>query len=204
MFPIQVRTGRGENQPWDGDLHTTSPVAWGNYRQLDEQSYLVMRLLPRCAESLRLRPITTSVQLEVPAGSPEHQAVEDWLRYGAPFHNVPGTITDITGPPGLLDTSGPGRFSFIATTAPDSDRPDLDIRLLAADGAVVHTLELADVHVSRGLDGPGVWLTGTDRAGVLGFRFLLNGPDRDRVRMTDLPGRQNPRRRAASVGGADR
>ncbi|MBF8189646.1 hypothetical protein ITP53_28715 [Nonomuraea sp. K274] len=27
-------------------------------------------------------------------------------------------------------------------------------------------------------------IRGTDRSGVLAFRFLLNGPDRDRVRMT--------------------
>ncbi len=66
----------------------------------------------------------------------------------------------------------------------DSDRPDLEIRLLAADGSVAHTLELVGVRVSRGLDGPGAWLSGTDRAGVLEFRFLLGGPDRDQVRMT--------------------
>jgi hypothetical protein len=143
-----------------------------------------MRLLPRCAESLRLRPITGSVQLEVPVGSPEHQAVEDWLRYGAPFHNVPGTVTNVSGPPSLLTSSGPGRFSFMAAAEADCDRPDLEIRLLAADDSVTHTLELVEVRVSRGLDGPGAWLSGTDRAGVLEFRFLLGGPDRDQVRMT--------------------
>ncbi|MEV4287776.1 hypothetical protein AB0K40_19895 [Nonomuraea bangladeshensis] len=51
-------------------------MAWVHYRQLDADSYLAMRLLPRCAESLRLRPITTAVNLEVPVGSPEQQAVE--------------------------------------------------------------------------------------------------------------------------------
>jgi hypothetical protein len=183
-YDLQVRTGRVEEQPWDGDLHIASPVAWVHYRQLDEQTYLVMRLLPRFAESLRLRPITGSVQLEVPVGSPEHQAVGDWLRYGAPFHDVPGTVTNVSGPPSLVTSSGSGRFSFMAAPEADSDRPDLEIRLLAADDSVAHTLELVEVCVSRGLDGPGVWLSGTDRPGVLEFRFLLNGPDRGRVRMT--------------------
>jgi hypothetical protein len=183
-YDLQVRTGRVEEQPWDGDLHTASPAAWVHYRQLDEQTYLVMRLLPRCVESLQLRPITGSVQLEVPVGSPEHQAVEDWLRYGAPFHNVPGTVTNVSGPPSLLTSSGLGRFSFMAATEADGDRPDLEIRLLAADDSVTHTLELVGVRVSRGLDGPGAWLSGTDRAGVLEFRFLLGGLDRDQVRMT--------------------
>ncbi|MFI7642271.1 hypothetical protein [Nonomuraea sp. NPDC049400] len=183
-YELQVRPGRVADQPWDGDLHTAAAVAWVDYRQLDEESYLVMRLLPRCAESLRLRPITASVELEVPVGSPEHQAVEDWLRYGAPFQDVPGTVTGITGPPGLLRAGGPGRFTFLAATESESERPDLEVRLLTGDDTVAHTLDLIDVRLSHGVDGPGVWLSGTDRAGVLAFRFLLNGPDRDRVRMT--------------------
>lgn len=137
-----------------------------------------------CAESLRLRPITTSVQLEVPVGSPEQQAVEDWLRYGAPFHDVPGAITSVTGPPGLLTSTGLGRFSFMVPSEPGADRPDLEIRLLTADDTVAHTLDLVDVRVARGVDGPGVWLSGTDRSGVLEFRFLLNGSERNRVRLT--------------------
>ncbi|MGI5292804.1 hypothetical protein ACQEVF_57165 [Nonomuraea polychroma] len=152
-------------QAWDGDLHTASPVAWVHYRQLDEDSYLVMRLLPRCAESLRLRPITTSVNFEVPVGSPEQQAVEDWLRYGAPFHDVPGTVTSVTGPPGLLRSTGPGQFTFMVTAGPDNERPDLEIRLLTADDTVAHTMDLIDVRISHGVDGPGVWLSGTDRSG---------------------------------------
>ncbi|MEV6863343.1 hypothetical protein AB0M44_20355 [Streptosporangium subroseum] len=183
-YEVQIRSGRTNEQAWDGDLHTPIPVAWVHYRQLDEESYLLMRLLPRCAESLRLRPITTSVQLEVPIGSPEQQAIEDWLRYGAPFHDVPGTVTSVTGPPSLPTSPGPGRFSFMVTTEPDSDRPDLEIRLLTADDTVAHTLDLVDVRTSQGVDGPGVWLSGTDRSGVLKFRFLLNGPGRDQMRMT--------------------
>ncbi|SEU34157.1 hypothetical protein [Nonomuraea wenchangensis] len=60
----------------------------------------------------------------------------------------------------------------------------MEVRLLARDDTVAHTLHLADVRINRGVDGPGVWLSGTDPSGVLEFRFLLNGPDRDRVRMT--------------------
>lgn len=183
-YDVQVRPGRVDQQTWDGDLHTTSPVAWVHYRQLDEHSYLAMRLLPRCAESLRLRPITAAVNLEVPVGSPEQQAVEDWPRYGAPFHDVPGTVTSITGPPSLLRSTGPGRFTFMVTAEPGNERPDMEVRLLAPDDTVAHTLHLTGVRINRGADGPGVWLSGTDPSGVLEFRFLLNGPDRDRVRMT--------------------
>ncbi|MEU1734202.1 hypothetical protein [Streptosporangium sp. NPDC020145] len=182
-YEVQIRSGRVREQAWDGDLHSPVPVACVHYRQLNEESYLLMRLLPRCAESLRLRPITTSVHLEVPAGSPEQKAVEDWLRYGAPFHDVPGTVTNVTGPPGLPTPTGPGRFSFMVAAERDADRPDLEIRLLVADDTVAHTLDLVDVQVARGVDGPGVWLSATDRSGVLEFQARLNGPDHHQINM---------------------
>ncbi|MFC3985199.1 hypothetical protein [Streptosporangium jomthongense] len=183
-YDVQIRPGRVDQQAWDGDLRTTSPVAWVHYRQLDEDSYLAMRLLPRCAESPRLRPITAAVKLEVPVGSPEQQAIEDWLRYGAPFRDVPGTVTDVTGPPGLLRSTGSGRFTFMVTADSSSDRPDMEVRLLAPDDTVTHTLPLTNVRINNGLDGPGTWLSATDPSEVLEFRFLFNGPGRDRVRMT--------------------
>ncbi|MFG1679153.1 hypothetical protein ACGFNP_03195 [Nonomuraea sp. NPDC049269] len=40
------------------------------------------------------------------------------------------------------------------------------------------------LRVVQGVDGPGVWLSGADRSGALEFRFLMNGLDRDRRRMT--------------------
>ncbi|MDR8413534.1 hypothetical protein MTP10_32955 [Nonomuraea sp. 3-1Str] len=95
-----------------------------------------------------------------------------------------GTVTSITGPPGLLRSTGPGRFTFMVTADPGSDRPDMEVRLLAPDDTVAHTLHLTGVRINHGVDGPGVCRSGTDPSGVLEFRFLLNGPDRDRVRMT--------------------
>jgi hypothetical protein len=185
-YEVQIRAGRVNEQAWDADLHTASPVAWVHYRQLDEDTFLVLRLLSRCAESPRLRPITASVELDVPTDSPERRAVEDWLRYGAPFRDVPGSVTDVTGPPGTLTPGGLGRMTFMAAAGSAAELPDLEVRLLTADDAVAHTLELVDVRVSRGAHGPGMWVSGTDRSGVLEMAFLLNGADHDhdRVRMS--------------------
>ncbi len=183
-YEVHVRSGRVSEQAWDADLHASSPVAWVHYQQLDEDSYLVLRLLPRCAESTRLRPITVSVELEAPQGSPEQQAVEDWLRHGAPFDDVPGTVTGITGPPSALTSGGPGHLSFMTPKGSGSELPDLEIRLLNPQGQVMHTLDLVEVRASRGVEGPGLWLSGTDRSGVLQLGFLLNGAEHERVRMT--------------------
>jgi hypothetical protein len=183
-YEVQLRLGRVSEQAWDADLLASSPVAWLHYRQVDENSYLVLRLLPRCAESTRLRPITASVELEAPQGSPEQQAIEDWLRHGAPFDDVPGTVTGVTGPPSALTSGGPGHLSFMTPKESGSELPDLEIRLLNPQEQVVHTLDLIDVRTSRGVEGPGLWLSGTDRSGVLQLGFLLNGAEHERVRMT--------------------
>jgi hypothetical protein len=187
-YEVQIRAGRVDEQAWEADLHTASPVAWVHYRQLDEDTHLVLRLLSRCVESPRLRPVTASVELQTLPGSPEGQAVEDWLHYGAPFRDVPGTVTDVTGPPGTLTSGGPGRMSFMAAAGSGDELPDLEIRLLTATDTVAHTLDLTDVRVSRGMQGSGTWLSGADRSGVLEMAFLLNGPgsssDPDRVRMS--------------------
>src|SRR5258707_14056922 len=93
QYDLQVRAGRVQEQPWDGDLHTGSPVAWVHYQQLDEQMYLVMRLLPRCAESLRLRPITASVDLEAPCRPADRRRVHGGSRGARPFHDWHGPVT---------------------------------------------------------------------------------------------------------------
>jgi hypothetical protein len=182
-YELEIRKGLLHDQPWDIDLRNTSPVAYVHYEQFESDHYLVMRLVPLCAESLSLRPITVSAELKVTPGSPEQQAVEEFFQFGAPFQNMPGTITAITGPPGINGTTGLGRFSFMVASEPGNDRPDLEARLLSPDGSVLHTLDLIDVEVSQGVHGPGTWISGQDRGGALEFQLLLNGSDGHMLRI---------------------
>ncbi|GGT42498.1 hypothetical protein GCM10010176_102510 [Nonomuraea spiralis] len=71
----------------------------------------------------------------------------------------------------------------MVATDPDADRPDLEIRLMTSDDTVADMLDLVDVQAARGVDGPGGWLSGTDRSGVLKFQVRLNGPEHNRVNM---------------------
>ncbi|WP_344242537.1 hypothetical protein [Actinocorallia libanotica] len=182
-YEVQVRTGRVKDLEWDADLNTDPLAAFVRYLQVNEACHLVIKLLPRCAESARLRPITMSVDLEVPPGSAEQQAVADWQRYGSPFHNVPATITHVSGPPGITPVGGPGQISFLAA-ASQNHLPDLEIRLTARDGTGDLTLGLRDPQVSSGQDGS--WLAGVDYSGVLTFQVLLNGTEdkQDRIQMS--------------------
>ncbi|MFF4985686.1 hypothetical protein ACFY19_00780 [Streptosporangium saharense] len=192
-YAFEVREGRMTEQPWDADAYREDLTAFVRYLQLNERYYLVMRLMARAVESFRLRPITGSFSLQVPVDSAEQQAVEEFLQYGAPFADIDGVITHTSGPPGLPSESGPGQLSFIVHAGVAGDRPDLEIRLIAADGAVLHTLDLVGVRASRGVDGPGIWLAGHDPSGLLQLHFLVNADDHDifrlHVDLDDLAGK---------------
>ncbi|GAA1761836.1 hypothetical protein GCM10009734_82580 [Nonomuraea bangladeshensis] len=182
-YSFDVREGRVSEQPWDGDVLGDDLTAFVRYLQLNERHYLVMRLVARAVESFSLRPITGSLELQVPVDSAERQAVEEFLRYGAPFADIDGTITHSSGPPGLPEESGPGRLSFMVAAGAAGDRPDLELRLVAADGTVLHALDLVQVRASRGVDSPGIWLAGQDPGGLLHLQFLVNAGDRDTFRL---------------------
>ncbi|MBF9127986.1 hypothetical protein I0C86_03085 [Plantactinospora sp. S1510] len=181
-YELEIRAGHLRDHPFEADLRRHSPVAEVQYTQLDPEHFQVMRIVPLCAESTRLRPITTSLRLEVTTGSAEHQAVEEFRHFGAPIHAIPGTVTETTGPPGHDRGTGDGLFSIMPLASSD-DLPDFEVRLVTANGAPLHTLDLVDVAVSRGISGPGMWLSGRDRSDVLQFKFYLNGPDGDEVRI---------------------
>uniref|UniRef100_UPI003F495464 hypothetical protein n=1 Tax=Streptosporangium sp. CA-256172 TaxID=3240076 RepID=UPI003F495464 len=192
-YVFEVREGQVSEQPWDADAYREDLTAFVRYRQLNERHYLVMRLVARAVESFRLRPITGSFSLQVPVDSAEQRAVEEFLRYGSPFTGVDGAVVQLSGPPGLPSESGPGQFSFIVHPGAAGDRPDLEVRLLAADGTVVHTLDLVGVRASHGVDGPGIWLASHDPSGLLQLQFLINAGDHDTFRLNvdldDLAGK---------------
>ncbi|MFI7049825.1 hypothetical protein ACWDTT_13755 [Streptosporangium sandarakinum] len=123
----RLAAGSGLRISWMDRDHLDG-TAFVRYLQLNERHYLVMRLVARAVESFSLRPITGSLELQVPVDSAERQAVEEFLRYGVPLADIDGTITHSSGPPGLPDESGPGRLSFMVAAGAAGDRPDLEDR----------------------------------------------------------------------------
>ncbi|MFI7640506.1 hypothetical protein [Nonomuraea sp. NPDC049400] len=192
-YEFEVREGQVRQLPWDAGVDDRALIAFVRYLQLNERHYLVMRLVARAVESFSLRPIAGTFELQVPVDSAEQQAVEEFLRYGAPFADIDGSIARTSGPPGLPGESGPGRLSCMVTAGAAGDRPDLEVRLIGPDDTVLHTLDLVQVRTSRGVDGPGIWLEGQDSSGLLRLRFLLNAGDHDILRpvvdLAELPGK---------------
>jgi hypothetical protein len=60
-----------------------------------------MRVIPRRPAALLLRPISTTIRLIAENGSPKQEAIENFRHFGAPFADIPGTVSAVTGPPGI-------------------------------------------------------------------------------------------------------
>jgi hypothetical protein len=187
-YEIDLRAGHLRDQPFEAAMQTETNAAFVQYRQVTEDYFRVMRIFPRRPAALLLRPISTTIRLSVENGSPEQEAVETFRDFGAPFADVPGTITAVSGPPGIHREPGDGRFTVMALPSNAANLPDLELRLLDANGQPIHTLDLVDVDLARGLDTQGVWLSGKDRAGAITFTMLTNGPDgQDEIRVEPQP-----------------
>ncbi|MCM4084797.1 restriction endonuclease [Paractinoplanes hotanensis] len=187
-YEIDLRAGRLRDEPLEAALQTETNAAFVEYRQVTEDRFGVMRIFPRSPAALQLCPISTSIRLTVENGSPDQEAIEAFRDFGAPFADIPGTVTAVTGPPGIHRASGDGRFTVMAVPSNAANLPDLELRLLNANGQPIHTLDLVDVELARGLNTVGVWLSGKDRAGALAFTMLMNGPDgQDEIRVEPQP-----------------
>jgi hypothetical protein len=182
-YEMEIRVGRVSDEPLEAALLSPTNAALIQSKQLDETHYQVMRIIPRHPSAIELRPISTHITLDVATGSAEHEAVQDFLHFGAPLYGIPGTVAAVTGPPGIHQPTGDGTFTILVLPGP-AELPDLELRLVDADGGTLQTLDLVDVRLARGASGVGMWISAADRSGSLVVTFLMKGPDgQDEVRI---------------------
>lgn len=183
-YELEIRAGLIQNEPIEAVMQTPSDAAFIEFQQVDEAHYRVMRVIPRRAAALILRPISTSIMLQVATDSSDQEAVEDFLHFGAPLAGIPGTVTSVTGPPGIRQPTGDGRFTVLALPTDGAALPDLELRLIGSEGQAIETLDVVDVQIARGIRGAGMWISARDRSGVLHVTLLLKGPDgQDEIRI---------------------
>ncbi|WP_433379293.1 hypothetical protein [Streptosporangium sp. CA-115845] len=187
-YRIEIRSGRLRDLPWDdADARSCPSAALIEYKELDEDTYVVLWTIPRAAESAYLRPITVSVTLQPEEGSPELQSVREFLEYGAPLRDVPATITAMEGPPRLGRDTGAGRIHIMIPPRAADELPDLEVRLIAPDETPLGNLDVVDVRYAQGPAGQGQWIAARDHSGVLEFEFLVSGPEMGQLRMMMQP-----------------
>ncbi len=143
-------------------------------REVGDNHLWVLRVSPRCAESFRLRPLSTTVTMAAEPGSPEHDALHRFFTYGvAPDIPLPARIIGAEGPPGATPPLGEALIQIGAAATSQSSGLDLELRIEPSGRCV----ELIAIEQTRGLNGQGIRLAGTDRAGAITVEFLGNNAD---------------------------
>lgn len=113
-----------------------------------------------------MRPIGGTLALSPAPDCEQKAALTDFLEYGSPFTEMPGELTEVTGPPGLM-TPGGGLFS-VSPMNSEGSLPPLELQLSRASSGVTLRLQITNVRSSRGPRGDGFSVSANDRSGTLG------------------------------------
>jgi hypothetical protein len=137
----------------------------------DSNITTVLHVIPKCAESCRLKPITFGISVRAESGTEAHSVLQDFIQYGIPPQNIQAEIKDVQSPPGG-PLPGKGIISLIDYSEQDK-LPPLEIKFSPneSDGEVF----AVDVeHISHGVapSGEGSYLRFSDRSSVATITLL--------------------------------
>ncbi|GIU54301.1 hypothetical protein NicSoilC12_00500 [Arthrobacter sp. NicSoilC12] len=168
-YVVDIRTGNA-NDVEESQLHADARGAsFIQYVQISEEQYAGIRVLPLSAESPWLRPIGGTFVFTPPPGSDQAEALADFLNYGTGFTAMPGELTDVKGPPGLVEP-GAGLFSVFPVYA-ESSMPPLELQVNSPGEGVILRLPLTNIKAVSAPRGDGFSLTAEDASGTLSFGF---------------------------------
>jgi hypothetical protein len=176
-YQVEVHAGDLREIPINSQLSGLEDTTFATFSQINDEYYSVLKLHALCAESQRLRPISTTVQMRARIDSPEHEALERFFSYGAPISVIPAEITESSGPPGTMHT-GEGLLSILPVNDEDSQLPDLELRIVGRAGYVTERIDLTNIHFTRGIRDSGIRIAGTDLSGTLGIEILTGITDK--------------------------
>lgn len=170
-YEVAVRSGRLTESAIDQLSAVDRHAALVTFRELEGDCYQQVSIYPKCRESGRLRPISTTVSVDPTADEQALQAAHDMLAYGAePDRPIPVNVIRAEGPPGAETSSGPALLYVMNVDQPV--RPDLELRM--GD----RHLEFANIRTTRGFNG--VQVSGDAQGGV--FKVFITFHDGGRTR----------------------
>jgi hypothetical protein len=170
-YEVSVRRGRLTDSVLDQLQTVDSRAALVTFRELDDDYYQQMSIYPKCVESGRLRPISTTLSVDPTADEDTLRAARDLIAYGAePDRPLPVNIIRSEGPPGAESSTGPALLYVMNADQPA--RPDLELRMGET------RLPFKNVVITRGFHG--LQLSGEDEGGV--FKVIVTFHDSGQTR----------------------
>lgn len=167
---------------------SATPAIWGDQRDVDRafsehqvvRSDLVMRLsradrdtvliidvFAKTALSTELRPIAGSFTVTAKVGSPEHDALRHWFKYGSPLELPMGSVDgEFHGIEGLGNPVEGAALRVLPGAIPDDAPTHLRLVIFAPDGAEVGCVMMRRTYLTAGTglgSNPGMETTFVDQ-----------------------------------------
>lgn len=174
-YEIEVVFGEATDAILERDQDQHPTAALFTYEQFAEDRYAVTRVYPRFSGAEAIRPTKQRITLTAEPGSEEHQALESFMAFGAPFDGISGTVTESEGPAGTTQL-GQASFSFMAARSNTFGFPPLEIRVVDRAGRTVHSIPAENVRRSSGVNSGGQWIAFSDTHGILDIDLQFGAP----------------------------
>ena len=161
-----------------------TPTTIASVRLTDNERCVTFNIIPRFNEALKERPVPGSMTLAAMPGSPLHQQIDDWAKYGAPLQDVAAKNVSWDLPGGFGGSWEDARITIGASKPlPGAVHETITLRVLEVDGSVVESLDFVTEDASSGADKKGVRSVGHDtEAGLVRYELrMLRDDDESRV-----------------------
>ncbi|WP_146752350.1 MULTISPECIES: hypothetical protein [unclassified Actinomyces] len=173
-------------------FNTTHKDAFAVWTQRDsDDHYLLLHIIPRCRESAQLSPISMDMTLKADPGTAQHEALQNFVRYGVPPQNIDVDITNVVSPPGGLQP-GHGTITLFDVPCSDTPLPPLELALTPSADEDTVAVNIERLTAGSGIIEGGWHLTLIDEARVFELTMLFVSPRKAstfQFRRADLTGR---------------
>jgi hypothetical protein len=154
------------------DFSQPANVVYAKYRFFDDKRCLVIRAFPRTEGMSQLRPIRLHYHLEPREGTPEVKAVEEFFQHGTEITDIPGAVSVLDDPTGLVESDQSAQLISFVTQA-NPELPELEARLFNSQGTLLHRVPLVKAAPSVGQVEGGFSIKAEDAGGV--FTLVAKG-----------------------------
>jgi hypothetical protein len=173
-FSVQMLNADGTCPP-----AAVAPGTIAGVRLTDNERCITYSIIPRFNEALKERPVPGQMTLTAEPGSPLHEQLEDWAKFGGALTDVPATNVRWDLPGGFGGEYEEARVTIGASKPiPGSIHETVNLRVLETDGSVVASLDFVTEEASSGIDQKGARSLGHDKeVGLVRYELRMNRDD---------------------------
>lgn len=120
------------------------------------------RIVARYDGAVDDRPVPGSMTLQAERDSELAAQIDDWIKYGAPLHNVPAADVKFALPGGFDKESGPALVTIESKMQDGVPPVDITLKSISPDGSVLSELDFTTTEVTQGFEKQSIRAVGLD------------------------------------------